>query len=36
MCNRAVLENCVTLRLIPKQYKTQEMYNKAVHNLLMH
>ena len=32
MCNRATLENGRTLESVPNQYKTQQMWNKAVNN----
>ena len=34
MCNKAILENIGTLKLVPDCYKNQEMCNKAVDNYL--
>ena len=32
MCDKAIIENCGTLKSVPDCYKNQEMCNKAVDN----
>ena len=32
MCDKTILENCITLESVPDCYKNQEIYNKAVNN----
>ena len=34
MCDKAILENGVTLESVPDDYKIQQMFNKAFDNYL--